>query len=316
MAGWGAVAQAATQAATAFGTAAMAGAQNQAGIAANDAQLRMQHEWSAEAQRFAVDSQRYNMQHAHQWEVDDLRKAGLNPILSGLGGGGATAGSTAGYSAPSSHDAAAGYRSQADVISRAGSGLGQALSDLILGLNKRSLEDSQAKKEDAAAINLATDAKLKESQTSLATEQYKTEQTRQSLNSAQAAAQLQDVDTGKANAMAAMALSHERNALSGLHSAKTQTEKTENNLKELDYYIKHFGADFEKYLLPAERLSRIINQTGISNLVSIGGSGLKKVAEKFFERQGKTAPVPGNSGYGSSPQQANSLPPAWRNRGD
>lgn len=30
----------------------------------------------------AADYQRYGARHAHRWEVDDLRKAGLNPILS------------------------------------------------------------------------------------------------------------------------------------------------------------------------------------------------------------------------------------------
>lgn len=48
----------------------------------------------------ALKWQRYNMQHAHQWEVEDLRKAGLNPILS-AGGSGAVAGSVPNAPLPS-----------------------------------------------------------------------------------------------------------------------------------------------------------------------------------------------------------------------
>lgn len=48
----------------------------------------------AQSQRYAIASAQLNnayqkefAQHAHQWEVDDLQKAGLNPILSAGGNG-------------------------------------------------------------------------------------------------------------------------------------------------------------------------------------------------------------------------------------
>ena len=51
------------------------------------------------AQRKAIKAARYNYQHRYQWTMEDMRKAGLNPILAagrGLGGGA----SAAAYGAP------------------------------------------------------------------------------------------------------------------------------------------------------------------------------------------------------------------------
>jgi len=62
-------------------------------IAAGGALLGGAMSNKANAKESAIDReyQRENAQHAHQWEVDDLRAAGLNPILSATGGAGARA---------------------------------------------------------------------------------------------------------------------------------------------------------------------------------------------------------------------------------
>lgn len=52
------------------------------------------------AQDYSQDFSREVMQNKHQWEVQDLRKAGLNPVLSAMGGMGGIAGPGAMPTAP------------------------------------------------------------------------------------------------------------------------------------------------------------------------------------------------------------------------
>lgn len=64
----------------------------------------MAHDWAVEDMHTMNRWQEQMSNSAHQREVKDLRSAGLNPILSGTGGAGASAGSSASPSNPETPD--------------------------------------------------------------------------------------------------------------------------------------------------------------------------------------------------------------------
>lgn len=95
-----------------------------------------QYAFNRRLQKKAHEHQKYMYQHRHQWAVDDLREAGLNPILSaGSPGGGGMPGAVGASVAPSSSGSRAVSAHQArdeiqkDVMrgqAQAGAGTGQA----------------------------------------------------------------------------------------------------------------------------------------------------------------------------------------------
>lgn len=82
--------------------------------------------------------------HRHQWAVDDLRKAGLNPILSASGG----AGSVPGVSIPSSMTSGSSAKSAAHMIDK--------FSNLEYKIGKKTEQKLEAETKNIEANTIAT----------------------------------------------------------------------------------------------------------------------------------------------------------------
>lgn len=99
----------------------------------NVAQVESVNAFNAREAQKNRDWQEYMSRHAHQIEVEDLKAAGLNPVLSALNGNGATVGSGA---------VASGQRATAD--NTLGSGLITLMSAMISAQSAMSIASMQA----------------------------------------------------------------------------------------------------------------------------------------------------------------------------
>lgn len=109
--------------------------------------LKKQFKYQKELMKIQNDYNVYNFQHQHQWRTEDMRSAGLNPILSASGGSAVAPVSNPGVSSGNSSNS----------LSRNG-GMSHIMRDLIQ-LNSAKVE-SEIAYNKASALERATAASL------------------------------------------------------------------------------------------------------------------------------------------------------------
>lgn len=239
-----------------------------AGLIGGGASAAASAKAAKEATEMQINWERERAKNAHQWEVQDLKNAGLNPILS-AGGSGAT---TGGISAPVPDTS--GYQ-------KAGESVGSALAAAI---DTQRLENEKEQLK-ATLEEIRANVGLKNSQKNLIDQQKINEMVKQHLISAQTAHEMAKLGLTSAQTAQtqqniqfdqqriSLELASSRAKLAILHEQRQQAE-ADKDFARAQAAIEEYKAEWKRYVFWNEQIGKSVQSVmGLGITAATAGKG-------------------------------------------